>query len=363
MVDELPLPLDEDAGGLPVPRRLPWLRTLLLWVVPALVLALALAWYATGGRYVSTDNAYVQQDRVDVAPQLTANVRAVLAGENQLVAAGMRILVLDDVDQQLALRQAQADLASAHAEVEGLKASWREKLGELQVARRTAAYMARDYQRQQELAGRHLVADITVDNAHRDADTALGNAQVLELQLAEARARLAGNPDLPADQHPTVRAAAAVVERARLDLAHTVIQAPQTGVVSHLPKVGDRAIAGEACFAIVVDQQPWVEANFKETDLGEVRAGQSVSVKVDTYGSRRWQGRVESIAQATGAEFALLPPQNASGNWVKVVQRIPVRIRLDTRPGDPPLRAGMSANVEIDTGAHSRLAAWLGRSG
>ncbi|CAG0938489.1 Multidrug export protein EmrA [Gammaproteobacteria bacterium] len=363
MVDELPLPLDEDAGAPPALRRRPWLRTLLLWVVPALVLALAFAWFASGGRYVSTDNAYVQQDRVDVAPQLTANVRAVLAGENQPVTAGMRILVLDDAEQRVALRHAQAALASAHAEVEGLRASWREKLAELQVARRTAAYLVRDYRRQQELAGRHLVAEITVDNAHRDADSARGNAEVLELQLAEARARLAGDPDMPADQHPAVLAAVAVVERARLDLAHTVIVAPQAGVISHLPKVGDRLIAGEACFAIVVDQQPWVEANFKETDLARVRAGQSVSVRIDTYGGRRWQGRVESIAQATGAEFALLPPQNASGNWVKVVQRIPVRILLDTRPGDPPLRAGMSADVEIDTGAHTRLAAWLGRSG
>jgi membrane fusion protein (multidrug efflux system) len=158
-----------------------------------------------------------------------------------------------------------------------------------------------------------------------------------------------------------VRAAIADLDRARVDLGHTRIVAPQAGVVSHLPKVGARVDLGRPAFAIVTDHAVYVEANFKETDLEHVRPGQPVHVVVDTYPHFEWQGRVESISQATGAEFSLLPPQNASGNWVKVVQRIPVRVALVPGPDDPPLRDGMSADVRIDTGPHTRFDRWFGR--
>ena len=158
-----------------------------------------------------------------------------------------------------------------------------------------------------------------------------------------------------------VRAALADLDKARVDLSHTRIAAPQAGIASHLPKVGSRVDAGRPAFAIVTDRSVWVEANYKETDLEWVRAGQSVAIDVDTYPNHSWHGHVESIAQATGAEFSLLPAQNASGNWVKVVQRIAVRIVLEPGAGDPPLRDGMSANVDIDTGTHTRFDRWFGR--
>ena len=177
------------------------------------------------------------------------------------------------------------------------------------------------------------------------------------------RGRGGGFGGAPTDQNPTVMAAAADLARLQVDLGHSVVLAPQSGVVSHLPKVGDRVLTGVDVFAIVVDQTLWVEANFKETDLEFVRPDEPVEVQVDTYGSRTWHGRVQSIAQATGSEFSLLPPQNASGNWVKVVQRIPVRIELTTGPDGPTLRDGMSADVVIDTGPHSRFSRWFGSSG
>lgn len=337
-------------------------RTLLLWIVPAIIIGIALYLFGSAGRYVSTDNAYVKQDRVNVAPQISGNVRKVFVGENDRVKAGEKILKLDDQLIQVVIRGAEAKLAAARAQVEAQKASYREKLGELAIAKQTADYQVREYDRQRALLGRHLVSQAAVDSAHRSADFAVGGIAVLKLQVAQAQAQLGGDANAPTDGNPTVRAAAAELARLHVDLEHSVVLAPQSGVVSHLPKVGDRVLTGVDAFAIVVDQTLWVEANFKETDLEFVRPDEPVTVQVDTYGSRTWHGRVESIAQATGSEFSLLPPQNASGNWVKVVQRIPVRIVLAMSADDPPLRDGMSAHVKIDTGPHSRFSRWFGSS-
>ncbi len=337
-------------------------RTLLLWIVPVIIIGIAIYLFGSAGRYVSTDNAYVKQDRVNVAPQISGDVREVYVGENARVQTGDRILKLDDQLIRVAMQGAEARLAVARADIESLKAAYREKQGELAIARQTADYQVRDYDRQRALLGRHLVSQAAVDVAHRSADLAVGGIAVLKLQLAQAQARRGGDADAPTDRNPTVQAAAADLARLQVDIEHSVVLAPQSGVVSHLPKVGDRMLTGVDAFAIVVDQTLWVEANFKETDLEFVRPDEPVTVQVDTYGSRTWHGRVESIAQATGSEFSLLPPQNASGNWVKVVQRIPVRIVLAMSADDPPLRDGMSAHVKIDTGPHSRFSRWFGSS-
>ena len=183
---------------------------------------------------------------------------------------------------------------------------------------------------------------------------------ILELQLEQAKAQLGGSVEQSIDQHPTVRSAAATLEKTRVDLEHAIVRAPRAGIVSHLPHTGDRVEAGRPAFAIVTDGGVYVEANFKETDLEWVRPGQSATVEIDTYPGREWTGKVASIAQATGSEFAVLPPQNASGNWVKVVQRVPVRISLEAGPDDPPLRSGASADISIDTGPHTRFDRWFG---
>ena len=339
-----------------------WRRRLLVWVLPLVVVGLAVWFYGSAGRYVSTDNAYLQQDRVDVAPQVAGDVLQVFVAENARVAAGDPVLQIDDTMAKLAVASTEARLGTALAEVESMKASYRERLGQAEVAKRAAALSQRDLDRQQQLAERKLIPASQLDAVQRSTDIALGTVAVLQLQITQTAAKLGGNATLPTRDYPAVRAAAADLARARVDLAHTLVRAPQAGVVSHLPKVGNRADAGRPAFAIVADGRIWIEANFKETDLEWVRPGQPVEVDIDTYGEHRWQGKVESISQATGAAFSVLPAQNASGNWVKVVQRIPVRIALQPGQDDPPLRDGMSANVRIDTGAHTRFDRWFGRA-
>jgi len=347
-----------EAAGRPSVRIA---RAVLLWGLPLVVVTAAVYWYGSGGRWVSTDNAYLKQDRVDVAPQIAGDVREVRVVENQRVQPGQLVLVLDDQLLQVARMRAEADLADARMEVASLRAAYREKAGEVEVAKTASHYAVRELARQQELAARKLVPVSTLDATERQRDIAVGSIDVLELQLNQARAKLGGDPDAPVDQHPSVKRALAELEKTRVDLEHTIIRAPRAGIVSHLPQVGDRVEAGRAAFAIVTDGGLYVEANFKETDLEWVRPGQPASVDIDTYPGHEWRGRVESISQATGAEFSLLPPENASGNWVKVVQRIPVRIAIDVRPDDPPLRSGASTVVEIDTGPHTRFDRWFGR--
>jgi membrane fusion protein (multidrug efflux system) len=338
-----------------------WRRRVLVWILPLLVVGPAVWFYGSAGRFVTTDNAYVQQDRVDVAAQVAGEVQRVLVAENAHVTAGQPILGLDDTLPRIAVAAAEARLAAARTEVETLKAAYREKVGELAVAKHAAEFSLREFSRQKQLADSKLIPASQLDSVQRSTDISVGAVGVLELQLTQTTARLGGDAAQSVDRYPVVREAAAELEHARVDLGHSVVKAPQQGIVSHLPKVGSRVEVGRPAFAVVTDRAVWVEANFKETDLEYVRSGQAVSVDIDTYGRHRWQGRVDSIAQATGAEFSLLPAQNASGNWVKVVQRIPVRIALVPGTDDPPLRAGMSAQVRIDTGPHTRFDRWFGR--
>jgi membrane fusion protein (multidrug efflux system) len=330
----------------PARRRL---RILLLIVIPLLVAAVAVAIYRVRARYATTDNAYVHADKVLVSTDLGGRVLRVLVHENEPVTVGELILVIDDAEAQLAVAQARAHRETVRTEIASLKAQYAQKRAELELAERNSHFADKEWARQRELAARHLIASSQLDDVQRAAEDAAGRVAVARRDLETIGARLAGNPQAAVDQHPDVRAADVAIEQAELTLQHTELRAPRDGIASHLPQVGDHLDAGRTALAIVSPQGMWVEANFKETDLGKVRVGQPVDVEIDTYGGQKWIGHVASIAQATGAEFALLPPQNASGNWVKIVQRVPVRIALDSGPGNLPLRAGMSAYVRIDT--------------
>lgn len=330
------------------PRRAT--RLVLLVLVPLVLAAAGLwAWYETS-RYATTDDAYVQADIAMVSPQVSGNVLAVAANENDRVVAGQLLVELQADDARIAVQRAEARLDNVRTEIEAMQANYTLQAAEKKLAEEQARFAHNEMERQKDLAEKGLASQSDLDKAEQNYGLMHGMAVVVGQQMNETRIRLAGKLDAPVDEHPQVRAALSELNRARLELERTQLRAPRDGVVSRLPKVGDFLAAGSPALSIVSESGIWIEANFKETDLERMHPGQPVQVQIDTYPDLEWQGRVESIAQATGAQFALLPPQNASGNWVKVVQRIPVRIAIEKEPDAPPLRVGMSADVRVDLG-------------
>ncbi len=326
-------------------------RLVLLVVVPLLAVAGAGYWWLSGGRYVVTENAYVKAHIVQIAPEVAGTVRRVPVLDHAAVSAGDTLLTLETRPFRLALDSAEAELDTARAHVESLRGAWREVVSELADAEARAAHAQRQWQRQEELAVRGILSASKRDEAQNDARTAADRVASVREKLRRVLTSLNGDPELPAEEHPLVREKTAARERAALDLARTTVRAPVDGVVVNLRvQRGEQVKAATPLFALVALSRPWVEANFKETELTHVRVGQRARVVLDTYPDATWEAIVESVSPATGAEFSILPPQNASGNWVKVVQRLPVKLRLLPHQGEPPLRAGMTATVSIDTG-------------
>ncbi len=325
-------------------------RLLLLVGVPLVAAVAGGLWWLSGGRYVSTENAYVKAHIVQIAPEIAGQVRRVLVKDHQTVQAGEPLMTIESRPFKLALDSIEAELDAARTFVETLRATWREAVAELADAEARATYFQRQAQRQQELAAKGVASASKLEEVQNDARAALDKVTSAKEKLRRVLTALNGDPKLPADEHPTVREKAAARERAALDLARTTIRAPIDGVVVNMRlQQGEQVKAATPLFALVVLSRPWVEANFKETELTNVRVGQKATVVLDGYPDSTWEAIVESVSPATGAEFALLPPQNASGNWVKVVQRLPVKLRLLPHVGEPPLRAGMTAAVKIDT--------------
>jgi membrane fusion protein (multidrug efflux system) len=333
-----------------------------------LVVAVGTAYlYVTGGRYAETEDAYVKAETVQIAPEVDGRIVAVEVADNADVRQGDVLLRLDPEPLRIALARREAELADARASIEGLKAEYRQKQDELKLAQSTEAFQQREYQRQQDLSAKHMTSAQALDTAGHQYEVAREQIAALGNALAQIRARLAGNPDIAVEQHPQYLAAKAARDQAALDLGHTVVRAPMAGVVGRMPRVGDYAKTGVPLVNLVSDRDIWIEANFKETALAHMRPGQQVKISVDAYPDYTWTGRVQSLSQATGAETSILPAQNATGNWVKVVQRLPVRVAVAPQPGAPPLRAGMSTSVEVDTGWRRPLPgfvraalAWLG---
>jgi membrane fusion protein, multidrug efflux system len=326
-------------------------RLILLVGVPLIAVAGGVYWWLSGGRFVSTDNAYVKAHIVQIAPEISGQVRRVLVRDHAAVAAGDTLLTIESRPFKLALDSADAELDQARTHVETLRGMWREAMSELADADARADYFRRQWQRQEELAVKGVASASKRDESQNEARAAADRVATAREKLQRVLTALNGDPELQADEHPAVREKIAARERAALDLARTTVRAPVDGVVVNVRvQQGEQVKAATPLFALVVVSRPWVEANFKETELTHVREGQRATVVLDTYPDTTWEAVVESLSPATGAEFAILPPQNASGNWVKVVQRLPVKLRLVPHDGEPPLRAGMTATVSIDTG-------------
>lgn len=325
-------------------------RPLALFGVPLLVLAGALAFWLQGGRYASTENAFVKADIAQIASEIPGRILEVRVRDHALVAEGDLLVRLDPEPHRLALAKADAEIDSARATVEQLKVSLRETRADAKETENRLTYLEVQAKRQRELSGRGVSSAQRVEQADSEEQQARDRLSMLQQRIARVEAALGGNPEQPTDRYAAVREKLALRDRAALDLTYAEIKAPRAGVVVNFKlQVGEQVKAQTPLFALVADRRPWVEANFKETDLTHVTVGQKATVVLDMHPDITWEAEVESISPATGAEFAILPPQNASGNWVKVVQRLPVKLRLTERPGEPPLRAGMTAYVSIDT--------------
>jgi membrane fusion protein (multidrug efflux system) len=347
--------------GVPRPPRRRRARLLLFLLLP-LALAGGFYLYVTGGQMMSTDDAYVEADKVGVSTDVSGIVKAVDVTENQHVDTGQILYRLDDLPFRLALERAKARIGIVRNTLDALKANYGDIEAQIKQAQDDVAYYDREFRRQQYLGSQHVISDQTLDAARRNLQNAQQKQASLTQQLAAIAANLNGDPNLPIEQHPQYRDAVAERDEAARQLDHTIVKAAFAGIVTNVPAVapGKYLQASMTAFYLVATDHVWIDSNPKETELTYVRPGQAVTVTVDTYPDLAWHGTVESISPAASQEFALLPAQNTSGNWVKVVQRMPVRVRVDT--GDktlPPLRAGMSVVVEVDTGHRRGLPHFL----
>lgn len=347
----------------PKPRPRRRLRLILmLGGVLAVLFGAGAVWF-TGGRYASTDDAYVRAAQVMVSTDVSGLVQSVEVHEGETVEAGQVLFRLDPKQFQIAVDNAKSQLNETALSIEAMQADYRQLLGEIDAQKAQVALDQAQYDRTAV-----LVKD---DNASKAAfDQVRYTLQADQQRLASLRqaadaqlAKLGGKADSPVQQHPLYLQAKAVLDEAQRQLDHSVVHAPFAGVVTEVDNLQPglllvsqtAALTNMGAVALVSRDNVWIEAQLKETDMTFVKPGDTVEFTVDTYPDHVWKGRVESISPASGSEFSVLPAQNSSGNWVKVVQRIPVRIAVDRRPDDPILRAGMSVTVDIDTGHHRSL--------
>ncbi|MET0660850.1 MAG: HlyD family secretion protein [Steroidobacteraceae bacterium] len=331
--------------------RLRGARVLLMILGPLVVLLVGAYLYIHGGRYETTDNAYVVAARVSVSANVPGRVVELAVRDNQFVHRGDVLYRLDDAPFRVELTEAQAQLAAAVLEVKSLKANYQQRQSELESAEETLAFQKNELARQRRLLASGISSQSLVDRATHALDEARASLEGVHHEITAVVAQLGGDPNIDPAQHPNVQQAQARVDRARLNLAYTVVHAPRDGIVTRVEQlqVGNYIGAWVPVFALVSTDHVWLEANFKEDQLTYMRVGQEATIKVDTYPGNEFHGKVVSISPGTGSQFSALPPENATGNWVKVVQRLPVRIEFSDATTDYPLQSGLSADIEIDT--------------
>jgi membrane fusion protein (multidrug efflux system) len=328
------------------------LRMILLVALPLIALAIGTFMYLGSGRYITTDNAYVGAQKVLITPDISGKIARIIVREGQHVKAGDELFEIDREPFRIAVDQAQAKLATVRTDFTNLKSDYR-IYGELaDVAQRNAELKKTNVERKKALVASRAGSEVDFETAISAQLTAQLQAQLAVQRKDQSFNQLLGDPNLPIEKFPAYMQAAAALEQAQRDLDHTLLRAPIDGMATQVDNIqlGRFVTAGTPVFSVIDDSAPWVDANPKETDITNLQIGQRATVFVDTFPDTAFFGTVESVSPSTGAQFAILPPQNASGNWVKVVQRVPLRVRLDKDPMLSKLRAGMSAIVEIDTG-------------
>lgn len=331
------------------------LRLGLLTLGPLVALAVAGEMYLAGGRYVETDNAYIQAAIMNVAPDVPGTVAAVAVHENDHVEKGALLFKLDDEPFRITLAGAQAQLGMIRNDLVALQATYRQNISAIDQAKSSLDYAQATYDRQLNLQQRGVAAQASLDEARRDLDTAREQLRGAQRAADATLSQLGGNTDGPVDDHPRMLEAKSAVDKAQRDLTRSTILAPWPGTVANVEnlRVGSYVTVGQPAMSLVASDDLWVEANPKETDLTHLKVGDTAEVSVDAYPGKTWKAKVMSLSPATGSEFSVLPPQNATGNWVKVVQRVPVKLAIENETGAPRLTSGMSVDVSIDTG-HSR---------
>ena len=338
-------------------------RTLLLVVLPLVALVGGLVFYLGGGRYVTTDDAYVGAQKVLITPDISGKIERVVVREGQQVNEGDVLFEIDPIPFRLAELQARATLDQAHTTFDNLKANIKIYDDMTALMQEGVDLKQRDVARKQTLVKNSFSSQLDLDNSSTALVTARAELALVLQQTSSAKTQLLGNVDLPLEEFPPYALAKAALGQAERNLNHTVMRAPISGIATQVDQIqlGRFVIAGAPVFSVIDTAKPWVDANLKESDFTHVAVGQQVDIDVDAFPDHAFKGTIGSLSPGTGAQFAILPPQNATGNFVKVVQRVPVRIYFDSNDRwVQRLKAGMSAYTTIDTGHRRSLAALLG---